>query len=63
MRKIRSYLAVDPNFGELRSEKKNAFHTLDVVIHLNNRLFSVYLVRLVKEITSQMSKTRYNPFK
>lgn len=63
VRKIRSYLAVDPNFGDLRREKKNAFHTLDLVIHLNNRLFSVYLVRLVKEITSQMSKTRYNPFK
>ena len=62
-RKIRSYLAVDPNFGEFRREKKNAFHTLDLLVHLNNRLFSVYLVRIVKEITSQMSKTRYNPFK
>ena len=63
VRKIWSYLAVDQNFGELRREKKNAFHTLDLVVHLNNRLFSVYLVRRVKEITSQMSKTRYNPFK
>ena len=53
MRKIRSYLAVDPNFGELRREKNNAFHTLNLVVHLNNRLFSVYLVRLVKEITTQ----------
>ena len=63
VRKIRSYLAVDPNCGELHREKNNAFHTLNLVVHLNNRLCSVYLVRLVKEITSQMSKTRYNPFK
>lgn len=58
LRKIRSYLAVDPTFGELRRENNNAFHILDPWIHLNNRLFSVYLVRFVKEITSQMSKTR-----